>query len=50
MPRKRPRPDFDQVREAMREHDERSELPEPPPPPAEDEERDEDDEKDPGSG
>lgn len=50
MPRKRPRPDFDQVREAMREHDERSELPEPPPPAAEDEERDEDDEKDPGSG
>jgi len=49
MPPERPRPDFEQVREAMRERDERSELPEPPPP-AEDEERDEDEEDDSGSG
>jgi hypothetical protein len=54
MPPERPRPDFEQVREAMRERDERSELPEQPepPPPAEDEdrERDEDDEDESGSG
>ena len=50
MPRKRPRPDFEQVREALREHDERTQLPEPPPPEDEREERDEDDKDDSGSG
>jgi hypothetical protein len=44
--RKRPRPDVDQVREAMRDHDERAEDPppqEPPAPAEDDEERSEDD-------
>jgi hypothetical protein len=49
MPRKRPRPDFEQVREALREHDERTQQPDPPPPP-EDDERDEDDKDDSRSG
>ena len=42
----RPRPDFDQVREAMRERDVRAEEPEPPPPPPEGDERDEDERED----
>ncbi len=48
MPPRRPRPDFDQVRDAMRDRDERHEDPEPPPP--DDDERTEDDEDDPASG
>ncbi len=40
----RPEPDLDQVREAMREHDERAEEVEPPPPPPP--ERDEEDDDD----
>jgi hypothetical protein len=43
MARKRPRPDLDEVREALREHDERREEPEPPP---ENGERDEQDDED----
>ena len=48
MPPERPRPDFEQVREAMRERDERTEEPEPPP--RDDDERDEDDEDGSASG
>ena len=48
MPPERPRPDFDQVRDAMRERDERAEEPQPPAPPEDDDERD--DEDDSGSG
>ena len=41
MPPERRRPDFEQVREAMREHDERPEEPEPPPEAPEEREEDE---------
>jgi hypothetical protein len=43
---KRPRPDLDQVREAMRDHDERAEDPPPeaPPAPAEDDAGEDEDE------
>jgi len=48
MPPERPRPDLEQVRDALRQHDERTEQPEPPPP--EDDERDADEEDDSTSG
>jgi hypothetical protein len=49
MPPRRPRPDFDHVRDALRERDERAEEPEPQAPAEDDDERD-DQEDDSGSG
>jgi hypothetical protein len=43
MPPERPRPDLEEVREALRERDERIEETEPPPAPPQDDERDDDD-------
>jgi hypothetical protein len=48
MPPERPRPDLQQVRDALRERDDRSEPPEPPPEPPEPPAPEVDDERDSG--